>query len=289
MEPDGLGRDIGRDIRVAVAVAANPRTKGEEAGGHLHAGVILSQCLLHGAVNLGHNVPNGRLKMPQTRLHLIFDTRFLGAALVGQPQTHNLGQHLLFQEPLFVGQQLAAIQILQGGGQPGQFGENRPSFGLGGVGGKDGFDVQVGHDLAHFFFVYPRAPQRGNGGADGFAGGVGVFLTGALAQHADAVLVFGDVDELEVVGKGAGDRLEFIEAELADEVGDSGRGLPHHLLVLFGAPYLGQRAEIFLFAEDFHPCLPPDHLAQQIAQQVNVFAQSFGVDDGCTHSLFANG
>jgi len=139
------------------------------------------------------------------------------------------------------------------------------------VGGEDEVDAQAIEQLAHLELVDAGAVEGGHGVGDGFGHGLGMGVAFAFAQDADAVLLFGQVHQLEVGGEAAGDEFGFGGVEAADDEGQAavdGRVGLH-------AAGLGQSADALFQLEDFDPCLPPDDVAEDVAQEVDVFAQSF--------------
>ena len=72
------------------------------------------------------------------------------------------------------------------------------------MGSEDRFDVQAGEKVGHRVLVHVLLPEASDGGSYRFRQRLRVGLSLALPQDAHAVVIFGDVDEVEVAGKGAG-------------------------------------------------------------------------------------
>jgi hypothetical protein len=88
-----------------------------------------------------------------------------------------------------------------------------------------------------------------------------VRLPFALAQHTDAVVLLGHVDQIKVGGEGPGDTLCLFQVHLVDETGeivvDAGTGI--------AAPGFAQRPDALLEVEDGNARLLADDTAKCIA------------------------
>ena len=65
----------------------------------------------------------------------------------------------------FHGQQIVEIQIVEHGGHGPQFEQNRAPLGLGGVGGEDGQDEQIGQQVADLVGGQPVSAKRATASA----------------------------------------------------------------------------------------------------------------------------
>ncbi len=268
VKAQGLDGHVGGDVGVAVAVAADPRGEGQEVVGRAQGGVVLGQRVGHVIVDGGQHVPQGVVEVEQAGAHFVGDGRAGGAAAVGDPQQGDFGRQPFHQRGALGREQVAHVEIGQGGGDAAQLGQNGAAFGLGGVGGEDEVDAQAVEELAHLELVNAGAVEGGHSVRHRFGHGLRVGVALPLAQDADAVLLFGQVDQLEVGGEAAGDEFGFGRVELADDGGQAsvdGRVGLH-------APGLGQGADALFQLEDLDARLPPDDVAEDVAEEVDVFA-----------------
>ena len=144
-------------------------------------------------------------------------------------------------------------------------GRDRTAPGLGGVRGEDGVKAK-------------RIDALGRGIAANLAGERGdrlrdrVFLrqdpSVALAQHADAVVFLGEVDEVEVAGEGAGDLVGAGDRERFDE---------RLRLVERARPAVEctdrERAQLLDVGEQVAAALFGQHSAEQIAEEADIGAK----------------
>ncbi len=144
MQPQRLGRHVGGDVGVAVAVAADPRGEGQEAVGRTQGRVMPGQRGLHVAVDGRQRVPQGCVEVEEAGAYLVGDGRPRGAAAVGDPQQGHFGCDLVDERLTLARQQVAHVQLGQRGGDAAQLGQHGAALGLGGVGGEDQLDVATG-------------------------------------------------------------------------------------------------------------------------------------------------
>ncbi len=265
MQAEGLGGHIGRHVGVAVAVAANPGAKGEETFGPIHRGVMGGQSGGHCGVNIRQHVPQGNVEVVEAGAHFVGDGGFGAAALVRQPERGDFGGDLRFELPAFAGQQIALFHVGEGVCQAAQLGDDRAAFGLGGMRREYQFDVQALQNLAHFKFIDAHLAQGGDGRRDGFGERLGIGGAFAFAQDADAVLLFGEVDQLEINGEAAGDEFGFVQVKAADDVFEAlvdGR-------VGVAAAGFGEGADALFQLEYFDAGVAAHDFAKDVAQEVN--------------------
>ena len=102
-----------------------------------------------------------------------------------------------------------------------------------------------------------------------------------LAQDANAVLFFGQIDQLKVGSETAGDQFCLPGTQMLDDQGQPGIDGR----VLLQTPSLGQDANALLQFEYLDARLPPDDMAEYITQKMDVFAQSLLFFPGQCHGL----
>ena len=96
-----------------------------------------------------------------------------------------------------------------------------------------------------------------------------------VAAAADAVVLLGEVDDLEVVGEGARDALGVGRAERRDRVAQR-RGIPRARAARRAPPALGERADPLLEVEEVAPFLLDERVAEQVAEHRDVAAKQIG-------------
>jgi len=248
------------DVRVAVAVAADPGAERERGGGDRHLDAQLGQH--RGQVGQHpRRRPGGELAQVVDRVARLVPR--VGAdqpQLIGLPQrVDELGQALLGAGPLAlvrpVGRLAAGLGIeLVGDGA--QLGQDRPAGRLGGVGREDRPDAQVvgrGRNLAHGDPAL--ADERGRPVQPATALGPGP------PQLATPVGLLGDVGDVEVEREGAGELGGRGQVELGQPPG--GRGPVR----------TDQTPDLFDQVEQLLPLLASQGLPEQHAQSANVGPQ----------------
>ena len=154
--------------------------------------------------HLGREVVEDGLEVVEAVADLVHHVRLVGPRLLRPPQRDELlAQHLVGRALLLRGRRLE-VEPAQHVGDAGELGEDRPPLGLGRVRGEDRHDQQPVEERLHLLRGRAGLPQladRRPDRLDGRAAGR-VRLALAPAQHADALLLLREVDELEVRGEG---------------------------------------------------------------------------------------
>ncbi|MGX1301481.1 hypothetical protein RKD35_002969 [Streptomyces albogriseolus] len=256
LEDQDVPGDLGGDVGVAVAVAADPGAEGEGAG---VVGQVDADALEFGGEVL-QDVADGA----GVQLVEVVDGV---AGLVGGLGAHH-AQFVRLPDEVDVLRQ-AGVEAapvggedrgLQEGGDAAELVEDGAAGGLGGVGGEDGPHVEVAHGLAQVLGVGVLEPV-GRAGEQAALGGA------AGGEFASAVHLFGDVGQVEVGGEGAhqlGGRLQLGAAQ------QLGGGL---------AVLAGEAADLLDEVEEFRALLPYQGLAEEVAQSADVGTQ-FGARRG---------
>ncbi len=89
-----------------------------------------------------------------------------------------------------------------------------------------------------------------------------------VAAAPDAMVLLGDVGQVEEVGEGARDRQRLVDGHLLEDAGQRRK-----VGVAAAARLLGQRADPLDQVEDRLALVAPQRLAQQLAQQPDIFPQ----------------
>ena len=188
---------------------------------------------------------------------LVHDARPLRAHLVGLPEDGDLlGGTLL--DPLAVvelGEQRSEARLRA---------KDRPTRGLRRMRRDDELERDVRRGRGESLVVHAGFPQT--------ADGVGQRLARRavpardVATAADAVMLLGDVGELEVEREGAEDLRLLLEVEPADGT----RELGAHVGVARLAGPAGDVADLLLARQEVFPLLLDHHAPEQVAEQADV-------------------
>lgn len=251
LEDQHVAGDLGGDVGVAVAVAADPGAEGEGAGacGQLDAD----------ALELGGEVFQYVSDGAGVQLVEVVDgvAGFVGglgadhAELVGLPDEVDVLGEAQVVAAAVAG---AGDGLLQQCGDAAQLVEDAAAGGLGGVCGEDGSDVEVLDRLAQVFGVGVLEHVGGAGEEPAFGGSVG-------AQFLAAVHLLGDVGEVEVGGEGAHELGGGLQVGVAEQGGGGfavGAGE--------GADALDEVEEVLAF-------LAYEGLPEEVAEAADVRAQ----------------
>ena len=195
----------GRDVRVAVAVAAHPGAELDPARGRLDRRVGFRQRALELVLQQRHRFPKRGVEIPEAGADLVGDLGPRGARAVGEPERGDLP----FQRArvgdagdLVVQVRLGIAQAL---GEPPQLVEHGAPLRLGRVRGKDELDAELVEDLLHRLRRDVARLQLTQRGADRLAHRRAALLVlgaAAAAQEPDAVRFLGQVDQLEIDREG---------------------------------------------------------------------------------------
>ncbi len=159
-------------------------------------------------------------------------------------------------------------------GDASQLGQQRAPLGFGGVRREDRLHEQPGQQGLQLRGLHALRAQLDQGGAHGLGHGraAGVFVVLPAVQHPHALLLFGQIHELEVRGKGL-HHAACIRQRQGAHLGQqafAGRRVATSMR-------LGQGAHVFDQRKQRRPFLFDDGLAEQIAEQVNLLAQRIAV------------
>ena len=209
----------GGDVGVAVAVAAHPRAEGEQRRDRdLLARVALLDRRLELAVELGHDAVERRGEVHQPGVDLIQGRGGGGADLVGAPQLLDRAGDRAPRLRLVARHRRALVEVAEAGEDARELLDRRAPPGLGGVGGHDEPQLgarehlaQLGGGGAALGEVLDRGAQRA---------GAGRVAEPALApaQPPHALVVLGQVDELEPARQRTHQDLGVVEVQGGDQL-----------------------------------------------------------------------
>ena len=200
-----------------------------------------------------HDLHDGLAEKVERVAHLLAHAQPLGAHFVGLPEFDedalgvDHGGVLRFER---VGEGGRGLVFGEQEGDLLELIEHALALGLGGVGGEGGSDTHPGGERAHLLRARAALLQAGDGVADTFPAG----LAGTV--HADDLLLFRDVHQLEEDGEGAG--------EAADAVG-----------IVEGRRVVGGH-EAARLLDELRAFLRGENAPEQIVDPFKVVAQGFG-------------
>ncbi len=232
MQPQGAARRLGRHVRVAVAVAADPRTELEDCrhigrprpGGARIGGRRIVQSVEPAAppaVRLRVPIQGGIerpvqlrgegeerfVKERQGRPNLVQRRRGDGPQVRRPPEERDLLAQAAPEVAVLAGRQARVAEPFKQPVAAAQRNEERPAARLGRVGREDGGHPQA-PDQRDDVRPAPAAPEQRPGGvADGFVELAAWSGPRPAPQRPDSLALLGEVDELEVKGEGADQRL----------------------------------------------------------------------------------
>ncbi len=264
----GVQRDLRRDVRVTVAIPTDPRGVVQDGRqrGPVRAGIVGFQRSAQIGLDVQRDVHDHRSDEVDAELDFVSHRRPRGAGRVGLPQFLDLLGQRRLQRPLLAGQQARRIAPGHHLRDVAQLDQHLLALGFGGMGRHDQPDAHPLQLGAQVVRRDPRRSQRGHGAVHRFAADA---LALALAQHPDALLVFGDVDQLKIVAEGFDQHAALIQVQIANEIDQGGMGGLIVAAARFGGgPHLLHGVERGIAVQ------LADHGAEQVAQQVDVGAES---------------
>lgn len=256
LEDEDVPGDLGGDVGVAVAVAADPGAEGEGAG---VVGEVYADALEFGGEVLQDVADGAGVEFVE-----VVDGV---AGLVGGLGAHD-AQFVRLPDEVDVlrqpGVEAAPVggedRGLEQGGDAAELVEDGAAGGLGGVGGEDGPHVEVADGFPEVVGVGVLEPVGGAGEQAALGGAAG-------GEFASAVHLFGDVGQVEVGGEGAHQLGGGLQLGAAQQLGGG------------FAVLAGEAADLLDEFEELRALLPYQGLAEQVAQSADVGTQ-FGARRG---------
>ena len=265
LEVEDGERGAGRDVGVAVPVAADPGAEADWGAVGVEPFADVLEDGGHVVEELGHGVPDRLVDVVEDEAGLVEGVGSVVADLVGLP--HGLDE--LVDAPVdarLVGRGAPRLgALLDEVGDAGQLVEDRPTGGLGGVGGEDGLEVDTvdeGGDVG-----------GRNAGVDQPAHGLVEVAVGAGAADVevlDAVDLLGDVGEVEVHGEGADQLDGLVGVSVGQEAGELGGAA---LAAAFLAEVPGEATDLFDGLEQGFAVLADEGVAELVAESADVGTQ----------------
>ena len=268
-EEDGLSRHVRGDVRVAVAIAPDPRAEADRRDLERQAGAgVLGQGPVQLAQVARQRLPQRLLEHQQAAADLVERRRPDPPDLVGLPAGGNLAAQRLDDGLPLPERQVRAVLLGQGAGDAVVLLQQRAADDLGRVGGQHQLDLERADGIAQ---VGGRQPGRDQPAERLLARAalrrqVRRLLVGAAA--ADPVVLLGDVGEVQELREGARHRQDLVHRHPA-ELGRQrveGAGVAR-------AAGLGEGADALHQGEALLPFPRADRLPEQLAEQPDVVAQ----------------
>ena len=257
------------DGGVAVAIAANPRAEGERRVVRRQpAPGVLHQRRVERAEKRRHRVPQRLLEDGHPRARLVDRRGPPLPHLAGLPGGADLDAEGVDQVLVLGRRQVRPIAQLQQVGDALELLHQRPAGDLGRMRGEDQLDAQAADRL-----VQPigrdaggdEPPERLVARSDLRRRRLVALV---VAATADAVMLLGDVGQIEKMREGAGHRQRLLHGHLLEDAGQR-----REVGVAAAPRLLRQRAHALDQLEDRLPFVPPQRLAEQLAQQPDVLSQ----------------
>ena len=214
-----LRGDRGGDVGVAVAVPAHPRPEREQ---RRHRDLLAREGRLDRrlelAVELRHDAVQRRGEVDEPGVDLVARGGGGRAHLVGPPELLDRSRERAVGGRLVPGHGRALVEVAQAGEDAGELLDRRAPPRLGGVCGHDQPELGAGEHVAQLIggrAALGEVLDRGAQGAGTRRAGVRAL---AAAQAADALVVLGQIDELEPARERAHEHLRVVERERGDEL-----------------------------------------------------------------------
>ena len=258
------------DVGVAVAVAADPGPVADErhGPGRADAGALGVQGPVQGTVDVRDDGEDGLVEGRQGGAHLVERVEPGVAQLGGAPEQVDLLQQAAVRLGGLGAALVGAVPGVELGADPQDGGGDGAAAGLGGVGGEHGVELHARDQRVEVLLSPGALADGADGRGQGLAGRVGGVV--ALAQRAHALVLLGQVGEVEVDGEGARDLLCAFQGPGGHQCGDllAGDG------TVAGAD--DRMTEFFDIGEQILAAALPEHGSEHLTEQLDVIPELFG-------------
>ena len=224
---------VGRDRRVAVAVAADPRPPAQErrhprrarsrssaVGRRSPARRAVVEGGVHRPVQARHEREQRGVEERHRGPHLVERRRDDRPQVGGAPQDRDLLAQPAPDLAVLGRRQARIVESLEQRGEPPQRDKERPPAGLGRVRGEDRRDRQPLDRTVELVVGSTQPPQPADGVGERPVQHPGARGTCAPGQRADPLPLLGEVHQLEVEREGANDGLGPVEVQGGELVGE---------------------------------------------------------------------
>lgn len=275
-----VGGDLGgraghrcRHERVSVAISTHPGSDPHERrhDRRNRAGTLTLQRVVDASVHMRHRREQRLIEDAHDGAHLVGGRGLLRAQRRGAPQGVDLFEHATQRAVLFGAAFAGGIMGGEQIAQPTDAGRHGPAASLGRVRGEHGLKAQAVQAPACFLIAHLTAQLRVGGGhrVDGI---LTSGLTSPLAQHPHALVLLGEIDQMEVAGEGPRDLVCPFDRE---RLRDRRRPL-ERVVGLLVERLNGRQAQPFdIFVQAGGAGLA-QHLSEQAAQHAHVGAHRVG-------------
>ena len=253
----------GRDVRVAVAIAAHPRPERDQRR-HRDplARIALLDRRLELAVELRHHAVQRRGEVDEPAVDLVGGGGGGGADLVGAPQLLDRAGDRAAGLGLVVGHRRALVQIPQPREDARELLDRGPAPRLGRVGGHDEPELGALEHLPQLARRHAPLGEVCHRGAQGAGAGRVAEPALAPAQPPHALVVLGQVHELEPARQRPHQHLGVLERQRADQLLELARGGE-----IARAPALAQRGGALVQRDGLLALAGGEHGGEQLAQE----------------------
>ena len=259
-EGERLGGDRGGHVRVAVAVAPDPRAEAQQRGDRRVVARGLGDRVLQVAVHARHLGGQRRDEPHQAGAHLVEHRRRDGAQLVRAPQLlHRRREAPARRLDIRQG---GFVELAQDAEDAGQLLDRRTPPRFGGMRGEDQAHLRAVQQPAHRGIVGAVLAQQPDGVAHRPAARRGRLAPLPGPHPAHALVVLGEVDELEPAGERAHEHLGGRHVEPAQELAQRGRGVG-----VTGARLARERDGPVVHLEDLGPLRAGDDVTEHAEQK----------------------
>ncbi len=265
MAPERFPRHLRGHVGIPVAIPADPRA---EPNGHETPGKIEARYTCRLPLELLEEVRDGLeehdVEVVEGVRHLVQHRGLDTAELLGQPDRLDFALERPQELPFRQAREILSVELGQEVRDAAVFFEKAPANRLGGMRGDDGLEPQGGDDAAKLVGrcagvtreeIRERARLRSR-----------ARLESVVAAAADAVVLFGDVRELEICGKGSNDADGLVQIQASQK----GEDLPLPSGIPPGAKRLGKIADpLFDLEQRFAP-VPLHRRSEKLTQAPDV-------------------
>ena len=258
-----LGRDLRRDRGVAVAIAADPAADAKEGRGRVRP----TECDVERPHELRRHAKQRLVENGHERADLVEWLHVHRANLSSPPQRIDLLDQPSFRVAPFGVRNPRIVKALQLLAHATDRRDHRAPSRLRGVRREDRVDLEVRNELVESLAaqLWPKVPDRGG---QGF--GLGLRSAVALAKHARAVVLFGEIGQVEVARERARHLLRAIEPPRGDEL----FSLAFVPVVIAGTD--DKTSKFLDVPQQVRAAVIGDDLPEQPAQQADVAPQRLG-------------
>ncbi len=274
-----IARDFGRDEGIAVAVAADPRAEAQHLGQLERIDLeLVGRAKGRGdfAIELGQRVEDGDVVVVEAHLDFVVNGGPARAHLVGLPEAGDLGENKFLEARHVLFGNGNAVERLEKLADAAALEHHGAARDLSGMRGEDRHDEHAAQPVQSLFRADAHAAHLAERAFERAALAAGLAAQAQSDAAALAVVGFGQIDELEVEGEGAGEQDGALDGQRVHQFkrgGGVARGFFGAAASFGVAAADGALAQRFDLRKHLVAGLLAQHLAEQRAQRAHVAAQ----------------